>query len=285
MGGGFFVTAAAQRDTVQRAVPPDTASSTVIQPTSIAGAEAAGVKLLGVFDASTGDWIDRATVRDTLGNQTQTSKIGVAALNVLSPVVGYYMFEVRKEGYASQRYRLRADTAAEFLVSLTPNPLGHATALPAMLTTDRREMLDRDPGLRAGFFVRCEAAVVHCVGPKDLERRPTDRLGDLLTNLQGVHRTCTTVRMPAFNPPPQKAVSNCIIQMKPIAGPPLFCTPTYFLNGVRWDALGGSSQAQLDQFLNASIIDGIEVYLSDAPIPGRFYVPQTECGAVVIWSR
>jgi hypothetical protein len=256
-----------------------------MQPTSAAAAEAAGVKLLGVFDATTGDWIDRATVRDTLGNQTLTSKIGVAALNVLSPVLGYYMFEIRKEGYASQRFRFKADTAAEFLVSLTPNPLGHATALPAMLTTDSREMLDRDPGLREGFFVRCEAAVVHCVGPKDLERRPTDALADLLTNVEGVHRTCTTVRMPAFNPAPQQSLKGCIIQMKPIAPPPQFCTPTYFLNGVLWDALGGDSQAALDQFLSSNIINGIEVYLSDAPIPGRFYVPATYCGAIVIWTR
>jgi hypothetical protein len=281
MVSGTAARAAAQRDSTFKNSPGDTAAA---KPISEADVVAAGVKLLGVFDMSTGEWVDRAIVRDTLGHQILTSNIGVAALSALEPVVGQYLIEIRKEGYAPQRYKLRADTAAEFLVGLTPNPLGKATALPTVVTTESRRLIGRDPGQREGFFTRCEMSVVECVGRKDLDLHPAGQLVDLLSRKEGVTRMCSTVSRPSFSSSKPQYYLHCQAQMLDIVHGG-YCSPTYFLNGFEWSPLGGQGQDQLDQFLVPKHIAGMEVYLPDMPRPGRFEIPGAVCGAVVIWTQ
>jgi hypothetical protein len=276
--------AIAQRDTTAKSASRDSASANVPVAT-IAQAEASGIKLLGISDANTGGWIDHATVRDTLGDETLTSDIGVAALSELRPLMGYYMLEVRKPGYTPQRFKLKADTSEEFLVSLTPNPLGQATVLPAMTTTAAMQSLERDPGLRQGFFTRCQSAFAACVGPKDVELRPTEQLEGLVANTHGITIKCPTTRGPGDD-------ATCLIKMlswpilpgsKPV--PDGLCNPTFFLNGREWSALAGGSQQQLNQFVVPANIDGIEIYLSGQPRPIRWAVPNSNCGAIVIWTH
>jgi hypothetical protein len=268
-------TAGAQRDTLAKSATPDTVSAT--QPVTVAGAEAAGMKLLGVFDATTGEWIHGATVRDTLGDQTVTSDVGVASLEVLSPLLRVYMLEIRKEGYAPAHFKLRADTASEFLVSLTRNPLGQAKSLPGMVTT-ARQSLNEDPGLREGFFKRCQLAPDVCIGRRILDAHPTGHLADVVGNLPGIRRAC----------PPERSLTACWFQMLKFPIEPYpneHCIPTFYLNGNEWAALGGQTQAQLDQFFVPEHIEGIEVYLSGQPRPLRWTIPGSSCGVVVIWTR
>lgn len=256
---------------------------------SLKQAEAAGVKLLGVYDAASGEWIDHAAVRDTLGRQTFTSKIGIATLNALTPIAGYYMIEVRKEGYAPRRLMLRADGPAETMVALAPNPLGAATALPTVVVTDRRR-LSEDAGLRQGFFTRCQVDGVSCIGRRVLDLHPVGGLSDLLSHVDGIHRDCLGGNHGAvFNPEPAAApdpdLLGCLVQMRPLAGT-RYCTPTYYINGFEWHPLNGTSQAQIDQFLAPSRIEGIEVYLATTPHPARFDGGAfSDCGEIVIWTR
>ena len=285
IGHGALVPAGAQRDTTSKPAPRDTASPAAPAApfATVAQAEAAGIKLLGVIDEGTGAWIDRATVRDTLGNETITSSIGVAALNALTPVVGYYMLEVRKAGYAPQRVKLKADTAAEFLVSLTPNPLGQATTLPTVVTTAAQSLL-RDPGLREGFFARCQMGSTACLGRKDLDRRPTEQLDNLVANSSGITRTCTTVRRPSISGARLPELTSCLIKMRTFPNLPIpndYCTPTFFWNGREWL----QSEQELEQFIVPANVDGIEIYLSHQPRPLRWSVPGSLCGAIVIWTH
>lgn len=254
---------------------------------SISQAEAAGLKLIGVYDVSTGDWIDHATIRDTLGGETVTSTIGVAALDALTPIAGFYMIEVRKPGYAPRRMMLRADGPAEQMLALQRNPLGSSAVLPAVIVTDRRRLMD-DPGLRRGFFDRCQVKGVSCVGRRVLDLHPVGGLSDLLSHVDGVHRDCLRAdHGPLFNPEPKVAIDpglmGCLIQMRPLSGT-RYCTPTYYINGFEWNPLDGTSQAQIDQFLAPSTIEGIEVYLATTPHPGRFEGGRG-CGEVVVWTR
>lgn len=271
-GAAFSDTASAQTDTI----------------TSIRQAEAAGVRLLGVYDAATGAWIDHATVRDTLGGETVTSKIGVATLNALTPIAGFYMIEVRKEGYAPRRLMLRAD-GAESMTSLEPNPLGSGAVLPTVVVTDRRRLIE-DAGLRRGFFDRCQVKGVSCIGRRVLDLHPVGGLSDLLSHVEGVHRDCLGAdHGPLFKPEPKAApdpnLLGCLVQMRPLSGT-RYCTPTYYINGFEWNPLDGTSQAQIDQFLSPSHIEGIEVYLATTPHPARFDGGAfSDCGAIVIWTR
>ena len=274
-GRGLIAAANAQQDTLRRSPKVDSAHAEVVPLTRTLGdAEAAGLKLIGVFDAGDGHWISGATVRDTLGGETTTSSIGVAALNNLTPLVGYYILEIRKPGYAPRRLRLRADTTAEVLASLEPNPLGSGTTLAAVVVTARRRLVE-DAGKREGFITRCESGLIACVGRSELDRHPTGGPGALLNHVEGIHLECRNSR------------NGCAVQMHPIAGK-AYCTPQFFLNGLPWDP--GTGQAQLDKFLNSSNIDGVEVYVPTAPHPARFnpashFDPTGSCGSIVIWTR
>ena len=279
-----------------RPVKPDPAVT--VNPTSAAQAVSLGVKLLGIYDVKTGAWIDRATVRDTLGNEVTSTRNGVAPLNALSPLVGVYLVEVRKEGYSPRHLRLPADSGSEFMVGLEPNPLGNVARLPAVVTTDRAA-LQRDPGLSDGFFHRCELGAT-CIGRKDLDMRPSEKLAEMLGTKKGIHRDCSAAY--AFGPIKGSRdvrsgaadyYPGCGIMMlaPTTSGGSPYCAPTYYLNGIEWQPQhggGGSAQKQLDDVVNPTTISGIEVYLTEDPKPARYEKPPVNgmrCGAVVIWTR
>lgn len=245
------------------------------------------LRLLGVYDAVTGDWIQRATVRDTLGVETQTSRAGVAALNVLTPIAGFYLLEIRKEGYQPRRIRILADSVKEFMIALSPNPLGNAAQLPAMIVTERQRLTD-DPGERRGFFDRCQMKGVSCIGRAIMDKRPTAYLAQLLSQTDGIHRQCAMRRRGlVFNPAQQPdvdpaTVEGCMIEMRSTAG--VLCTPTYIVNGFEWPPLGQSVQTLIDRHFPPRLIEGIEVYPANGPRPQRFESP-SGCGIIVIWTR
>ena len=265
---------------------PDT-GVTIITPASASEASRLGLKLIGVFDDSTGDWIARAIVRDTLGHEATTSPIGVATLNVLTPLAGYFVLEIRKPGYESAHLRLRADTAAQFLVALHANPLG-ATALDPVVTT-ARQRLDRDPGLRERFLTRCQIGAA-CVGPAEIARRPTSVISDLLAQTPGVHRNCTGtagITGGRYRTNGLSEVATCKISMSAptVSGS---CDPYYFVDGVPWETKVGNGdvQSQIEKSVDFSKLTGIEVYLTDQAKPAKFDVRiPVGCGAIVLWTR
>lgn len=241
------------------------------------------LRLIGVLDAKTGDWINRATVRDTLGTETQTTRYGVATLNVLTPIAGFYLLEIRKEGYMPRRVRLRADTSYQIMFTLEPNPLGAATELPAVVTTAARQ-LQTDAGERAGFFHRCQITSVQCVGPAELDKNPTANLDRMLAMKTGLHRDCR--QRPANKNAFSTDLFGCLVQMRSASPPPTYCAPTYFIDGFEWFPFGGPAQAQVDAYYPPKRIAGIEVYLTNEPLPPRFSTSFfTGCGAIVIWTR
>jgi hypothetical protein len=248
------------------------------------------LRLIGVLDAKTGDWINRAVIHDTLGNETLTTRFGVATLNVLTPIAGFYLLEIRKEGYVPRRVRLRADTSYEIMFALEPNPLGAATRLPAVVTSERQR-LQEDAGDRNGFFERCQTKTVQCVGRVELDKDPTGALYNMLHMKDGIHSACmASDHGPVWTPPAKvnysDEISGCAIMMRNGAPPPSYCTPTFFVDGFEWLPLDGRSQAQIDQFLPPKRIEGIEVYLPNQPHPPRFSPPVFgTCGAIVIWTR
>jgi len=265
---------------------PDT-GVTIVKPASAREAMQLGLKLIGVFDDSTGQWVDRAVVRDTLGHETTTSSIGVATLNALTPLAGYFVLEVRKPGYQSAHLRLRADTSTQFMVALHSNPLG-ATQLAPVVTTARAQM-QADPGLSEGFATRCQIGAA-CVGPADIARRPTAVISDLLAQTQGVHRNCTGtdgIRGSRFRTDGLSEVAACKITMNAptVTGT---CDPYYFVNGMLWETKTGNGdmQAQIEKAIGFDRLTGIEVYLTDQAKPPKFDVRiPAPCGAIVLWTR
>jgi hypothetical protein len=91
---------------VAHAQTTDSRDSTSRAQPSLEQAKAMGLELLGILDDSTGAWIADATVRDTVGNEVHTTRSGLAALNTLAALYGFYFLEIRKEGYTPQHPRL-----------------------------------------------------------------------------------------------------------------------------------------------------------------------------------
>jgi hypothetical protein len=154
--------------------------------------------------------------------------------------------------------------------------------------TTAAQSLERDPGLREGFFARCQMGSTACVGRKDLDLRPTEQLSELVANVPGITRTCTTTHRPTINgrrPPP---LTGCVIKMLSFPTLPMpadYCIPTFFLNGTEWTPMALPGQQELDQFVVPANTDGIEIYLSGQPRPLRWTVPSSVCGAIVIWTH
>ncbi|HEY4217888.1 MAG TPA: carboxypeptidase-like regulatory domain-containing protein [Gemmatimonadaceae bacterium] len=228
-----------------------------------------GPALLHVFDQATRAPIDRAAIRDTLGNQMQTSSTGTAVLNALRPIAGYYMLEVRKPGYAPQRFKLRADTAAEFVVAITPSRLGSTATLPTVEVNATRLMWS-DAGVKEGFFARCERAVPSCVGRKMLDSHPALGLGTLILQAPGMH--CHFVARSTGVP------DGCIPEMYPQFGA-RSCEPVYFLDGYRVPLYN------INSMFDPKHTYGIEIYRSGIARPERFDTPGYDCGAILIWTQ
>ncbi len=259
----------------------------VVRPASLREATDLGLKLIGVFDDQTGEWLDQVVVRDTVGNETATSKIGVATLNALEPVAGVFLLELRKPGYQPQRVRLRADTSAQVLIALR-RVASAATPLAPIVTT-ARSTLQSDAGMAEGFFNRCQLGAA-CVGPSDIERRPTAQLADLLAVVPGVHRNCTgtsgITSRSASRINGIVDVASCKITMTGINSS--ICTPYFFINGFLWvPATGqGDVQSQVDKAVDYSRVTGVEVYLTMESKPARFDPGGwVSCGSIVIWMR
>jgi hypothetical protein len=267
----------------------DVATDSAAIPRTAHDAEAAGMKLLGVYDNTDGHWIAGATIRDTLGNEAVTSRIGVAALNTLTPIAGYYLLEIRKPGYSPRFLRLRNDTTSEILAALAPNPLGGTLLAPTIVTAENK--LATDDGQWQGFISRCGTGLISCIGRGVLDRRATGNLDNLVDHVDGIQRVCYRQSKPTFNSTPvqapigpTRAPGSCELMMHPVLGAE--CTPNYVVNGFDWAPLGGDAQAELDEFLNSANIDGIEVYLPGHPVPKRFDPePFSDCGVIVIWTR
>jgi hypothetical protein len=60
------------------------------------------------------------------------------------------------------------------------------------------------------------------------------------------------------------------------------CRPTVYLDGIRYPLLRGET---IDEIVDPSILEGIEVYPHAAEVPPEFQGPGTNCGAIILWTR
>lgn len=62
------------------------------------------------------------------------------------------------------------------------------------------------------------------------------------------------------------------------------CAPTYYLDGMEWQALDRSPILDLEQFMSLNDLAAVEVYAGGAGTPMQFD-KGTGCGAVVFWTK
>lgn len=62
------------------------------------------------------------------------------------------------------------------------------------------------------------------------------------------------------------------------------CTPTYYLDGIRWYALDGNPILELERFIPLPDLDAVEVYTSSGATPSQFDGGKG-CGSIVFWTK
>lgn len=245
--------------------------------------------LLGVYDARSGDPVPGAIVRDTLGAEAATSADGVVALTYISAIGPYYLIEIRKIGYRPLHLRIRADSLTDRTELLEALPLGSATALPAVVTTGKYNVI-LDAGLWNGFSARCTVSTVTCFKFDELEAHPSSNLVDFLArammSLPGCGTTMTRGLAPRRVTAPGNRTVDCVKMRGVGAQAAKLCVPTFYVDGF----LRGYQETTLDQIeqsLKPGDVKGIEVYQSGEPVPMRFgdAAGNPGCGSVVIWTK
>lgn len=242
----------------------------------------AGIKIIGVFNARSGEPVAGVAVRDVLsGESVVTTVTGTARLDFLAYRGGAAIVQLQKAGFEVKQILVsRADTSS------VTELLEPATALAPVVTTEKY-VITRDAGLRDGFSVRCTSKSVTCFDAREIEKHPLANVADLLIRAEGVTLGgCGGGR--------GKWMANrnelCnTVAMKPTTIPPAFCYPTFFIDGFEWDSSMGSPIDSVpgrpaNGVFTPSNIAAIEVYPPEKPRPLRFN-GSSVCGAVVIWTK
>lgn len=131
---------------------------------------AAGIKIIGVFDARSGDPVAGVTVRDVLsGERVVTTATGTARLDFVLYRGAAAIVQLQKVGFEVKQIVVsRADTSS------VTELLEPATALAPVVTTEKY-VITRDAGLRDGFSVRCTSKSVTCFDAAEIEKHPLFR--------------------------------------------------------------------------------------------------------------
>jgi hypothetical protein len=238
-----------------------------------------------VVDAASGDAVPEATVQVTGAEQrqavrTRTGADGAFTLPLRGP--GTYRVRVERTGYApatSQEVEMAAGEAVQVELRISAQPL----TLPALTVVGRqrpRRISSLEP---TGFYNREARGHGRFLKREDLERRPGNRLVNILDEVPGIrlYRDRRGNEYVTFD----RAQSNGAFS-RAQRNQADMCQPVFFLDGSRVNTgtpdRGGVT---LNDLVPPEQIEGIEVYGSVAQIPVEFNASDAACGVVVIWTR
>jgi hypothetical protein len=239
-------------------------------------------RIIGVFDARTGDPLPGVQVRDAFtGTFAMTTATGTAPLNFLSFRGTAAVVELRKLGYqASQILVSRSDTSS---ITELLDPIH---TLAPVITTEKYRV-DRDLGLWSGFEQRCQSRSMTCVRTDELEKRPAANLADFIVHAAGV--TIGACEGGGARGKDSRSTQCGKISMHSLVIPPAYCEPTFFVDGFEWNPRGGPAtdmkpNTPAEAPYTPSNVKAVEVYPPEMPRPSRFE-GNPICGAVVIWTK
>jgi hypothetical protein len=186
------------------------------------------------------------------GPFTRSDSAGSFRLDGLSP--GAVSILVRRLGYRGRVFSIEIDGHTKPLDAvLTPAPVGLGSVrVQAKVDESKRklrEFYDHRQHGQLGYFFDTDDI---------LKRRPLNP-SDLLRAVPGV-------RLVAQTP------SGSQVRVRG-------CRPTLWIDGVR------RPNAELDETVSTDDIAAVEVYKSLAGIPAQFMDRETNCGAIVVWTR
>ena len=226
-------------------------------------------RVLGVFDANSGEPIEGAQVSDIFSRLSAlTTKTGTVSL-VFLPDSGS-MIRVQKIGYqpSTMLVKISPDDTLPITMVLSPT----ATTLPAVVTKDSAPKY-LSPGLRA-MEERRKQGFGYFITEAELRKNDSKRMTNVIRTLPNVNIAC---------PRPEKPRSG---ECWAVAG----------RLGSKYAVMGGS--CDLDVYIDGIVstdndleklmvsqFAGVEFYPGGAAIPVQYNKTGSSCGVLLLWTR
>jgi hypothetical protein len=232
-------------------------------------------RLLGVYDADTGEPIEGVEVADILGKaSSMTSKTGTLSLFFLPD--GGALVRLRKIGYETQTLAVAISPADTVPITVI---LAHATSLPAVVVKDSAPKY-LTPGMRE-FEEHRKAGFGHFMTDSLFRKYESSTMANLISS-----------RMPGMSAVPGAGGSKYLVSTrKGCSGPALRqcrspdCYISVYIDGVKtYDA--GMAGAIKPDFEHMSPVDyqAAEFY-QGAEVPPQYNSASNSCGVLVLWTR
>lgn len=192
---------------------------------------------------------------------TVSDSAGRFRLQALSP--GLVYIRVRKIGYLSEYFPLQTEAGrvASLTVKLRPS-----SGAPSLARVEVRADARREARM-VGFYERMRKANGIFVEREELLRRNASQVTEVLRGRNGIN----IIRDGSNNP---------VVFGRNLTGAG-YCAMGVILDGVFVNTTGMS----IDQLVNTQDVRAIEVYKSGPGVPSEFQRRETDCGAVIIWTR
>jgi hypothetical protein len=227
-------------------------------------------RLLGVYDAKTGDAIEGAEVGDMLAKVTAlTTKTGTVTLSFLPE--GGTLIRIRKVGY--EPTTMMAAISPEDTVPLTVLLNPSAPTLPTVVTTEKSSHNYLSPQLRAFDERRLSGQGGHFIVEEELRKNDHQPLTNVVRRMPGLQIKCIT--------------------KGPKSGA---CFATSFRSKTAHAILGG--ECMVDVYLNGAVYSdpdlqqlmtkefaGVEFYGGGASVPIQYNKLGATCGVLLLWTR
>jgi len=226
-------------------------------------------RILGVFDANTGEPIEGAQVTDVLSKMSSlTTKTGTVSL-VFLPDSGSIV-RVQKVGY--QPATMVVKISPEDTVPLTMLLNAVVTTLPTVVTKDTGSR-HLSPGLR-DMEERRRQGFGYFITEPELRKNDSKRMTNVIRTLPNINMVCPRPERPRYG--------ECWATSGRIGAKNAFlggsCPLDVYINGVI------SPDNDLEK-LAVSEFAGVELYLGGASIPSLYNKTGSSCGVLLLWMR
>ena len=216
-------------------------------------------RVLGVFDANTGEPIEGALVSDVLSKASSvTTKTGTVSL-IFLPDSGSIV-RVQKIGY--QPATMVVKISPEDTLPITMLLTAAVPMLPTVVTKDSGTR-HLSPGLRE-MEDRRRAGLGHFITEAELRKNDSKRMTSLVRTLPSVNIVC---------PPTGARRGECWA-----VGVRRSCPVDVYINGVY------STDNDLEKLL-VSEYAGVEFYAGPATTPTEYNKTGSSCGVLLFWLR
>ena len=223
-------------------------------------------RVLGVFNAQTGEPIEGAQVTDMLSQMSAlTTKTGTVSL-IFLPDSGS-MVRIQKIGYQPTTLVVRISPADTVPVTVVLNAT--TTILPAVVTKDSAPKYV-PPGLRA-MEERRKLGFGHFITEAELRKNDSQKMTNVIRTLPNVNIVCSK-----FGVRECWAVAGRLSSKYMVQGGS--CDIEVYMNGAL------SNDHDLEK-LQVAEFEGVEFYPGGATIPVQYNKTGSNCGVLLLWTR